>query len=126
MLAVVLDASALAAILFAEPGASDVVEQIDGRTLFAPDLIRYEIANVCLTKLKQNPGVRSGILEQFAAWEHIGLQLSAVPSEALIFAATQSRITAYDAAYLCLARALNAELVTLDNQLRTAWQDGSR
>jgi predicted nucleic acid-binding protein len=49
------DASALAALLFAEPEAEAVADQLEGSSLFAPTLLGYEIASVCLKKLRRDP-----------------------------------------------------------------------
>jgi predicted nucleic acid-binding protein len=40
--------------------------------------------------------------------------------------AVETRLTAYDAAYLCLARSLSAKLVTLDHKLASAWRHLTR
>jgi hypothetical protein len=44
----VVDASALAALLFGEPEAEDVVRRLDGARLGAPGLLVFELANVCV------------------------------------------------------------------------------
>jgi uncharacterized protein with PIN domain len=44
----VVDASALAALLFGEPEADLVAGQLDGARLVAPSLLAFELANVCL------------------------------------------------------------------------------
>ena len=40
----VIDASALAAILFAEPDADAILELIEGATLLTPKLLLYELS----------------------------------------------------------------------------------
>ena len=42
-MAVVVDASALAAVLFAEPGHESVARQLRGQEMHAPTLIDYEL-----------------------------------------------------------------------------------
>ena len=46
----VLDASAVAALLFNEPEAESIADQISGARLMAPSLLGFDLANVCLIK----------------------------------------------------------------------------
>jgi len=46
----VVDASALAAMLFGESQAGEVANRIRGFSLACPALLPFEIANVCLNK----------------------------------------------------------------------------
>ena len=48
----VVDASAIAAILFGEPQGEEVAEALGDRELIAPTLLRYELGSVCLKKRK--------------------------------------------------------------------------
>jgi len=54
----VVDASALAALLFAEPEAETIAERLEGARLAAPSLLYLEVANVCLTRIRRRPGQR--------------------------------------------------------------------
>ena len=54
----VVDASAFAAILFGEPEAEEVVARLQGSRLAAPALLPYEIASVCLKKIRRHPDTR--------------------------------------------------------------------
>jgi uncharacterized protein with PIN domain len=58
----VVDASAIAAILFQEPEAAAVVRQLEGHELVASALLDFELSNVCLTKLRRYPDQRDGLL----------------------------------------------------------------
>ena len=51
----VIDASALAALLFGEPEAEAVVERLGDARLVAPSLLGFELANVCLIKCRRHP-----------------------------------------------------------------------
>ena len=46
----VVDASALAALLFAEAEAASIAAAIRGMRLIAPAILGFELANVCLMK----------------------------------------------------------------------------
>ena len=54
MRATVVDASALAAVLFDEPEAEPIVASVSGM-LIAPTLLRYEMASVCTVKQLRHP-----------------------------------------------------------------------
>jgi predicted nucleic acid-binding protein len=118
--AAVVDASALAALLFGEPRGPDVAEQLDGRVLFAPTLLRYEVSSVCRKKTINNPGKVSQLRSALELFSRLGIREVPVPPSALVEAAAKSGLTTYDAAYLWLAKELGAELVTLDETLRQA------
>jgi len=57
----VVDASALAALLFGEPEAEAVADRLEGSSLFTPTLLGDEIASVCLKKLRRDP-IRRDVL----------------------------------------------------------------
>ena len=52
---IVVDVSAIAAVLFGEPEGSRVAEQLGDSSLVAPTLFSYEIANICWKKLRRYP-----------------------------------------------------------------------
>ena len=68
MPAKVVDASAVAALLFVEPEADEVALEMEGFDLTAPSLLPYEIASVARKKMVRHPGMSSGV---FAALERL-------------------------------------------------------
>lgn len=116
----VVDASALGALLFGEPKARDIKRRLSGATLAAPTLLRYEIGSICFKKLERYPEQRTGLLGMLDHFERMDLQELSVPTQDVVVLAEHEKLTVYDAAYLWLARALEAELVTLDSALRRA------
>ena len=50
----VVDASAIAAVLFDEPEAAPIAASVSGK-LVAPTLLRYELASICTTKSIRHP-----------------------------------------------------------------------
>jgi predicted nucleic acid-binding protein len=112
----VVDASALAALVFQEPGAASIRERLDGATLFAPSLLRYELTNVAWKKARRQPGDAVRILGALAValdrdW---GLVWRDVHAADVVMIAVATGLTTYDASYLWLAGSLGADLVTLD------------
>jgi len=115
----VVDASALAALLFGEPEAEVVAVRLEGSSLWAPALLGYEIASVCLKKVRRDPRRRDALLAAFALQARMPIEIVDVDHAATLQLAEVVGLTIYDAAYLWLARRLRAELVTLDKRLQT-------
>ncbi len=120
MSAVVIDASAVAAVLFDEPEAEPVRASIHGR-LIAPGLIRYELASVCLAKRLRYPDRTADIEARHALVDSLELTLYEPVWADLPGLAFRWALSAYDAAYLQLALARRATLVTLDARLAAAY-----
>jgi predicted nucleic acid-binding protein len=118
----VADASAIAAILFLEPGYEAVEEALSSCELYAPALIRFELANVCLKKIKTRPAERDDLLEAFASFGEFGVREREVDFAEAIELAQAAQLSLYDASYLWLAGNMSAELVTLDKRLGQAAQ----
>ncbi|MGH7048927.1 MAG: type II toxin-antitoxin system VapC family toxin [Stellaceae bacterium] len=116
----VVDASALAALLFAEPEAEAIAASLEGARLAAPSLIGFELANVCLTKMRRHPAQRDRLRAAFRLADRLAVETVAVDHGAALDLAEATGLTAYDASYLWLARALGGELVTLDRKLAAA------
>jgi predicted nucleic acid-binding protein len=113
----VVDASALAALLFAEPEAEAIAGRLEGARLAAPSLLGFEVANVCLTKIRRQPSQRDALRAAFRLAHRLKIETVAVDHAATVDLAERTGLTAYDASYLWLTRALDAELVTLDQKL---------
>lgn len=122
----VVDASALGAVVFAEPEGEAVVDRLRDARLVAPDLLAYEIANVCLTKIRANPQQRTAFLSAFAYWRRLDIGLVAIEHDQALALAEATRLSVYDASYLWLARQFDGELVTLDRRLAQAAQARKR
>lgn len=120
MPAKVADASALAALLFAEPEAERVAMLLDGAVLIAPALIEYELTNVCLIKMRRHPESRAALQAAFQMRGRLAVEHVAVDHGGVLELAVVAGLTAYDASYLWLAKDRGIELVTLDRRLAAA------
>jgi predicted nucleic acid-binding protein len=116
----VVDVSAVAAVVFQEPGADEVDNRVAASMLAAPALLQFELTNVCRTKLRQFPDQRETLLDQFSVGMEIPIETHEVDYLETLSLAERFNLTAYDASYLWLARELGAELVTLDRALARA------
>lgn len=116
----VVDASAVAALLFGEPEAEAIAERLADAWLVAPGLLAFELAHVCLLKSRRHPRQKPALIAAFRLSTRLGVEEMAVDHEAALELAAATGLTTYDASYLWLARALGAELVTLDRPLARA------
>lgn len=124
----VVDASALAAIIFQEPGFEPVAQRLGGLTVFAPTLLRYELVNVACVKARREPAKAARFFSALGAaldsrskivWQDID------PADVALIAHATG-LSAYDAAYLWLAGSLGADLVTLDRLLVASGSGGEQ
>ena len=116
----VVDASALAALLFGEAEAEGIAERLGNARLVGPALLAFELANVCLLKCRRHPQQEPALREAFRLRSRLGIEEVAVDHQGAIDLAVDTGLTAYDASYLWLSRQLGAELVTLDRRLAAA------
>jgi predicted nucleic acid-binding protein len=116
----VVDASAIGALVFGEPDAAAMAGRLSGGTLAAPELLPFEVTNIALKKIRRYPDRRASLMTAFGLFDRMAVDLFVVDHQAVLQLAEVTRLTAYDASYLWLARTLGAELITLDAALETA------
>ncbi len=116
----VVDASAVAALLFGEPEAESIAERLADARLTAPHLLSFELANVCLIKSRRHPDQQAALAAAFRLRHRLGVDELVVDHDGVVELAAATGLTAYDASYLWLSRRLGADLVTLDRQLAAA------
>ncbi len=116
----VVDASVLAATLFAEPTSVDVRGWMSGHRLCAPVLLNLEIANIAHQKVRRKLMSIEAAHTALDEFEAIDLATYAVPTLEAFGLARHFGLSAYDAAYLWLASALGTPLATYDRQLGNA------
>ena len=113
----VIDASALAALAFVEPGADAVIDEIDGYRLHAPTLLMFELMNVAWKRSKKQPAATALFLKALEVIEGLDLRFRGIDQGEVVRLGLATGLTAYEATYLWLARALGMPLVTLDKKL---------
>ncbi|VTU19286.1 putative nucleic acid-binding protein, contains PIN domain [Variovorax sp. PBS-H4] len=117
----VVDCSAMSAILFNEPPREGALARLAGRSLHAPNVLDHDIVNVALEKRRSNEPaeVIAQMLRDYAASD---IELHPVDPVAQYELAARYELTAYSAAYLWLAAELKAPLATFDARLAKAAQ----
>ena len=116
-MAVVVDASALGAIMFGEPEGPTLAAFLQGETLLAPSLLDYELTNLAWKKARRRPETLPQIFLSLQAALALPISRIAVAGADVFALAAETGLTAYDASYLWLARTRDADLVTLDTGL---------
>jgi predicted nucleic acid-binding protein len=123
-LSVVIDANLLVALALNDPRAPAVDRHLRawaaaGESLHAPHLLRYEAANALTRAVVAGHLARDGAATAWEAIARVDVQLHALAdgAAAVATALRLERSNAYDAAYVVLARSLDAELWTLDGPL---------
>lgn len=119
---IVVDASAACALLFREPDGAAIAARLQGSMLVAPTLLPYEVANVCLTKIRRGSADRNALVAAFGLLSLMDIKLVGVEHDEAVLVAERLGLTAYDASYLWLAEAVGGDLVTLDAALAVAWK----
>jgi len=111
----VVDCSALAAVLFDEADREAAALAMAGKELYAPDLLPHEITSVALKKA--SAGHDELARQALADFSTLRLTLCRIGPDKQFLLAARSGLTAYDAAYLQLALELRAPLITYDQTL---------
>ncbi len=119
-MAVVVDASAIAAVVFGEVEGDILRRQLRGHALLAPSLIDYELTHVAWKKLRRSPSEGSAIFAALASVKHLGVRRAQPDAVSVLGVAAATGLTPYDASYLWLAQTTGLSLVTLDKRLAKA------
>jgi predicted nucleic acid-binding protein len=116
---IVLDASAILEVLLSTPAAPLVYGRlsVDGETLHAPHLLDLEVLQV-LRRYCANGEITLDRAEQAVA-DYLDLPITRYSHDVFVFRIWELRrnLTAYDGAYVALAEALSAPLLTRDRKL---------
>jgi predicted nucleic acid-binding protein len=116
----VVDASALGALLFGEPDGPAIADRLRGAGLIAPALLPFEVANVCVKKIRRHLDQRDALMAAFGMLERMEVGIVEIEQGEAVVLAERYGLTAYDASYLWLARRMSADMVTLDRRLAAA------
>ena len=117
---IVIDTSALLAVIVAEPERDRIIESTSGHTLIGPGSIPWEIGNAFSAMIKQH---RLGLAEAqhgLEIFHTIPLRLVRIDLNNAISIANQIKLYAYDAYFLDCAVRHSAPLLTLDRGLERA------
>jgi predicted nucleic acid-binding protein len=116
---IVVDASAIIAVIVNEPSKSDIVRATQGASLIAPASIHWEIANAFSAMFKRSRLSLEEAIKAVAVYKQIPIRFVEVELEDSLRVANQLNIYAYDAYLLRCAQKQKAPLLSLDKALIT-------
>ena len=117
---VVIDTSALIAVIVAEPERNGIIEITTGNTLIGPGFIPWEIGNAFSAMFKQNRITLKEAQKGLAIFQSIPLRYVDADFYNVLKLSRNTRMYAYDAYFLDCAIRRKAPLLTLDQNLKTA------
>jgi len=112
---IILDASAIIAVIADEPEAQIVINCTKGAAIISPNIISCEIANA-LTRMMRKGIVTSKeqMIELIQNFKKIPLKMVEIDLEKTLEIAWNFKIYAYDAFYLEAAKRLGFPLISFD------------
>jgi predicted nucleic acid-binding protein len=117
---IVIDTSAILAVIAEQPEKPDLVRLTRGATLLAPASVHWEIGNAMSAMFKRKAiGIKDAVrlLEAYAA---IPIRVAQVGLKQAVELSAKWNVCAYDAYILACAINERAPLLTLDGGLRKA------
>ena len=119
----IIDTSALIAVIVGEPERNKIVEITAGNTLIGPGSIPWEIGNAFSAMFKQNRLSLDEAKKGLAIFESIPLRYVEPDFFNALKLSKQIKMYAYDAYFLDCAIRYKAPLLTLDQKLKAAAQN---
>jgi len=114
---IVIDTSALIAVIVGEPERKRIVEFTTGNTLIGPGSIPWEIGNAFSAMFKQGRLTLNEAKKGLAIFESIPLRYVEPDFVNALKISKQAKLYAYDAYFLDCAIRHKAPLLTLDRRL---------
>lgn len=120
MTGIVVDTSALLAVILGEPERDRIVEVTSGKTLFAPEAMPWEIGNAFSAMLKRGRISLDEALKGLNIFQDIPFHFVKVDIAGALALAHQTGMYAYDGYFLECAARQASPLLTLDHGLKRA------
>ncbi|GHU12842.1 hypothetical protein FACS1894161_1910 [Spirochaetia bacterium] len=113
----ILDASAIMAIIVKEPEREKVIELTKGVKIVSPNMVSYEIANGLTKMMKKKVIEKERMLNAFEYYKRTPIKQIEINIEKALEIAWNYKIYAYDACYLESAKRLGLPLLTFDDNM---------
>lgn len=117
---IVIDTSAVLAVLLDEPERPALIRRTGGAALLAPGSLPWEVGNGLIAGYRRKRLSARQVRDAWTSFERIPLQIVDVVVSRALELAGQVGLYAYDAYILEAARARRAPLLALDRRLRAA------
>jgi predicted nucleic acid-binding protein len=112
-----LDASAIMAVIVKEPEREKVIQLTKGVTIVSPNMVSYEIANGLTKMMKKKVIEKERMINAFEYYKRIPIKQIEVDFEKVLEIAWDYKIYSYDACYLESAKRLGLPLLTFDGSM---------
>ncbi len=116
----VVDASALLAVILGEPERERIIKLTDNRRLVAPGCLPWEMGNALSALIRRRRLTVAEATRGLDIFNDIRIRLAEVNVGRAVQTAAKTGLYAYDAYYLECARKTRAPLLTIDRKLRKA------
>lgn len=117
---VVVDTSAIIAVILGEAHRDRIIQQTEGADLIAPETLHWEVGNAFSAMFKRNRLEVEAAVEGIRHYNEIPIQWAEVDLSEATQMAGRRDLYAYDAYMLEAAKRHQAPLVTLDGGLKEA------
>jgi predicted nucleic acid-binding protein len=114
---VVIDTSALLAVLLNEPERAALIDATQGRGLVAAPSLPWEVGNALVAGVRRRRISPAVLLEVWASYRKVPVRLAEIAVARALEIAVEFKVYAYDAYVLEAARAERLPLLTLDRAL---------
>jgi predicted nucleic acid-binding protein len=115
---VLLDASAIMAVILNEPNREKVTNLTKNMVLSSSEVISFEVGNALVSLLKKHKLTTEEVLSAYKKYTSIPLRIAKVDIEKALKIACKYNIYAYDAYYLEVAYRLKLPLITFDGPMK--------
>ncbi|MEZ4527386.1 MAG: type II toxin-antitoxin system VapC family toxin [Desulfobacterales bacterium] len=115
---IIVDASALIAVIANEPAKDSIIEATQGAELIAPPSVHWEIGNAFSSMLKRKLITGDQALKCLEIYRQIPIHFEDVELDESLRLAAELNIYAYDAYLLRCALKYSAPILTLDKRMR--------
>ena len=120
---VLLDASAIMAVILNEPNRDTVITLTENATILSPEVISFEIGNALVNLFKKRKITEEELLAAYRNYTAIPIENIKVDIEKALKIACKYKIYAYDAFYLETAIRLKLPLITFDGSMKKVGLD---
>jgi predicted nucleic acid-binding protein len=114
---VIIDTSALLAVIADEPEKPELIRLTKGAALVAPPSVHWEIGNAFSAMFKRKATTVEKAKQGLDAYRHIAIRFVDVPLKQAVELSSQLNIYAYDAYVIACAINQQAALLSLDGGL---------
>jgi len=116
------DTNIFLAVALEEESKPRIIEITDGCSLYAPEILYYEIGNALSAMVKRRQIEAGDVQAIYSITQQIPVNLAKVSIPKALEIAIEHNIYAYDAYFLEVAQTLSSPLLTLDARLKAVAQ----